>query len=257
MERIRVGAAPIDVITAENAAIWVLDRMYRGVRTSEAGVNASFVVMAEGDLDYGKALEKFNLLLVDGFWVAAAATLLFRLRVPHANTGPFLQSLFKGSAPNGLKVFLLGARPEIVRIAAANLPQCLPHSTVVGYEHGYFGLEEEEGIVAKINDSGADVLLLGMASPKKEMFIKRNWNELKVYLSVGVGGFFDIWAGKTKEAPDFVRRYGFEWMYRLLQEPKRMGKRYTKGNLNFMLIVLKQSRDILFSRMRRPGVQPR
>ena len=242
MKRIGVGGAPVDVATAEEAAHWMLERLRTpGLRTSEAGVNASFVVMAASDRNYLKALEQFDLLIADGFWLALAGACLHRIRVPHTNTSPLLNELFRQSAPDGLRVFLLGARPDVVERAAVNIVDLHPNAHVVDYFHGYFTPEEEIGIVEKINRSGAEIVLLGLSSPKKELFIRKHWNRLKVPISLGVGGQFDIWAGLASEAPDWVREHGFEWLYRFLQEPRRLYRRYTIVNLQFMGLVLKQA----------------
>lgn len=131
-------------------------------------------------------------------------------------------------------MFLLGASSEVVTEAAANLARFHPNAKVVGYENGYFDLKGEPRVIDLINRSGATAVLVGISSPKKELFIHRHWDNLNVLLSVGVGGQFDIWGGGTREAPDWVRRYGFEWFFRLMQEPKRLLKRYTIENIRFL-----------------------
>jgi N-acetylglucosaminyldiphosphoundecaprenol N-acetyl-beta-D-mannosaminyltransferase len=99
-------------------------------------------------------------------------------------------------------VFLLGACPEVVTRAAAQLPKLFPNITVVGFEYGYFTDEEEDAIVAKINASESDLLLVGMTTPKKEMLIKKHWAHLSVSMAFGIGGLVDIWGGKTREVPE-------------------------------------------------------
>ncbi|MFH1931759.1 MAG: WecB/TagA/CpsF family glycosyltransferase [Pseudomonadota bacterium] len=241
MNRILIGGTPVDVVSAEKAAQWVLGRASRGLRTSVAPVNAAMVVMAAGNQPFQQTLNEFDLLLADGMWPALAATYLNRCRVPHANTLPFLRSFFNQAKPERLRVYLLGARPAIVERSAANLSKYYSNARVVGYEHGYFDSNEETGIVERINKSGADVVLLGISSPKKEYFIRNHWAEINVLLSVGVGGLFDILAGSILEAPGWVRNFGFEWLFRLSQEPKRLWKRYTITNLKFIFIVLQQA----------------
>ncbi len=245
MDRVYIGRTPIDVIGAEEAAQWVLERLRHGLKTRVAPVNAAIVVASETQPSFVELLETFDLLLVDGFWPALAASFLHRSRVPHTNTSPFLRALFRQSGPDGLKVFLLGARSEIVREAAANLMHFHPNAKVVGYENGYFDLNDEPRVINLINRSGATAVLVGISSPKKELFIYRHWDNLNLLLSIGVGGQFDIWGGKTREAPDWVRRYGFECFFRLMQEPKRLLKRYTVDNMRFLFIVFKQAMNMM------------
>lgn len=258
IKRIHVGKAPIDVIGAEEAARWVLDRLYHGVRTRVAPVNSAIVVATEAQASFAEVLETFDLLLADGFWPALSASLLCGPCVPHTNTSPFLRALFRQSGPDGMKVFLLGARSEIVTEAAANLTRFHPNAKVVGYENGYFDLKDEPRVIDLINTSGATAVLVGISSPKKELFIRRHWAELNVLLSVGVGGQFDIWAGETREASELIREYGFEWFFRLSQEPGRLWKRYTIENLRFIFIVFKQALGMLLNRGRwhRHGALP-
>jgi N-acetylglucosaminyldiphosphoundecaprenol N-acetyl-beta-D-mannosaminyltransferase len=248
IKRIHIGKAPIDIIGADEAAHWVLNRLYHKVRTCVAPVNSAIVVASENQPQYVEVLESFDLLITDGLWPALSASLLYGARVPHTNTSPFLRALFRQSGPDGLKVFLLGARSEVVADAAANLARFHPNAKVIGYENGYFNHEDETKIVDLINKSGATTLLIGISSPKKELFINRHWDNLNLLLSVGVGGQFDIWGGITREAPDWVRKCGFEWLFRLMQEPKRLLKRYTADNIRFLFIVFKQAMNMLANR---------
>lgn len=241
MKRVHISGVPIDVTTAEDAAHWVLERIQKGIRTSVAAVNAAIVVMATRDQSLCGALQTFDVVIADGVWTAVAASILFRRRVPHTNTSPFIRALFRAAGPAKLRVFLLGARPEVIANAARRLPILHSTVTVVGYQHGYFGTEDEDHIVESIAESGAQILLIGISTPKKELFIRRHWSSLNVCMAFGVGGLVDIWGGKTSEAPEWVRRSGFEWLFRLVQEPRRLWRRYTVDGLAFLRIVFKQA----------------
>lgn len=95
-------------------------------------------------------------------------------------------------------------------------------------------------VAARVRESGARLLLVGISSPRKEFFLAENLDLMGPLLAVGVGGSFDIWAGKTKRAPEWMQRAGLEWFYRLIQEPRRMWKRYLVGNFRFLLLVLRE-----------------
>lgn len=241
MNRVHISGVPIDVITAEDAARWALDRIRHGLRTSVAAVNAAIVVMAARDPTLRGALHNFDLLIADGVWTAVAASCVSRGRVPYTNTSPFIRALFRQSGRGGLRVYLLGARPDVVGRAAVQLPRLYPSVCVVGHEHGYFTSEDEAGVLERVNASGAHILLIGISSPKKEMFIRRYWSQLNVCMAFGIGGLIDIWGGQTREAPYWIKNCGFEWLFRLMQEPKRLWRRYTVDNLCFLRIVFKQA----------------
>ena len=106
MMRVNIAGTPIDTITAEEAALWSHKQLKDGVSTRVAPVNAAVVVMASRDPDFRHALERFELALADGLWPALAARFLFKSRVPHANTSPFLKAFFRESSPDGLSVSL-------------------------------------------------------------------------------------------------------------------------------------------------------
>lgn len=239
MHRIFLDASPIDIATAEEAAEWTLERMERGERTSVAGVNASIAVLAQEEPDVSRMLKEFDLVLADGLWLAWAASVLNGRKVPHANTSPFVKEVFKKSGSGTLKVFLLGAQQEVVTRASERMTEFHPQAEVVGFENGYFKEEDEAGVVERINASGAEVVLVGMSTPMKEQFIRRHWADLNVGISIGVGGLFDVWAGKTHEVSDLLRRLGLEWVFRLFQEPRRLFLRYTVANSRFIWLVVK------------------
>jgi N-acetylglucosaminyldiphosphoundecaprenol N-acetyl-beta-D-mannosaminyltransferase len=240
LDFINFAGVRVNIANPDEAATWTFKRIQAKIKTTVTPVNAAVIVAASKDPDFKKCLAVFDLSIADGLWTAIAATFLRRSRVPHANTSPFLRALFKKSPADSLSVFLLGARQNVVKRAAENFITYHPKARIVGYADGYFKAEDEKGIVDAINKSKAQVLLLGISSPKKEYFIRDNWKRLKVLLSVGVGGQFDIWGGSIKEAPDPVRKFGFEWLFRVCQEPGRLWKRYSITNFKFILLVIKE-----------------
>jgi len=241
MNRAFIQGVPIDIATAEEAAIRVISRTMRGERTTIGAVNAAIVVASSRNRELLESLRSFDLIIADGKWVAVAASLLSCSQVPHTNTSPFLRALFSRWIDPGPRVFLLGARPEIVRIAANRLPELFPNVTVAGFHDGYFEPDEEQMIIDEINKSHADILFIGISSPKKELFLRSHWADLHTSTAFGIGGLIDIWGGRTREAPEWIRHNGFEWLFRMVQEPRRLLKRYTVDNLTFLYICLRQS----------------
>lgn len=240
MDRVNIQGTPIDVLTATEAATLVLSRLESGERTRIAAVNAAIAVMASKTPSLRQALQDCDVVIADGKWAAVAAACLSARWVPHTNTSPFLKALFERCRSRGLSVFLLGARPVIVERAAERLPLLFPGIRVTGFANGYFTNDEEAALATEINNSGAELLLIGMTTPRKEFYIRDNWAGLNVPIAFGIGGLIDVWGGKTRESPEWIRRCGFEWLFRLVQEPVRLGRRYTVDNVAFGWLIVKQ-----------------
>ena len=115
-----------------------------------------------------------------------------------------------------------------------------PALRVAGYHHGYYPEDESGAIADGIRASGAQLLFLGMTSPKKEIFTAAYGARTGARVVHGVGGSFDILAGVTKRAPATWQRWGLEWLYRVLQEPRRLGRRYLTTNVSFLLMTARE-----------------
>ena len=124
--------------------------------------------------------------------------------------------------------------------------QRYPQLDVAGYRNGYYTEEEEHGIADTIRDSKADMLFVGLSSPKKEKFLNRWMSMMQVPFCMGVGDSFDIIAGRTNRAPAWMQKSGLEWCYRIYQKPRRMWKRYAKTNPVFVWMVVKEYIKIKF-----------
>ena len=131
----------------------------------------------------------------------------------------------------------LGATNEVVEESVKVIQSKFPDIHIAGFNHGYFW-EDEEHVVKKIAESGTKLLFVAITSPAKEIFINRWRNDLHVNFVMGVGGSFDIIAGKVKRAPIWMQRAGLEWIYRVIQEPGRLCGRYLKTNTKFLFLLL-------------------
>ena len=134
----------------------------------------------------------------------------------------FARSAIELCAQLGRSVYLLGSKPGVAEAAAANLEKEIPGLKIAGFRDGYFKDEEESEVVAEINASGADFLCVALGSPKQEYFVIRHRDALKVQAAAGLGGSLDIWSGQLNRAPQFYIDHGLEWLYRMIQEPKRL-----------------------------------
>jgi len=144
------------------------------------------------------------------------------------------------SAEKKYRVFFFGAQEEVVKKVVEIFKRKYPTLDVAGFRNGYFSKKEEPAIAKMIYDSRAQILFVGFPSPMKEEYLDRWRNVMNVPFCMGVGGSFDIVAEVTKRAPLWMQKCGLEWFFRLIQEPRRMWKRYFTTNPVFMSLVLKQ-----------------
>ena len=138
------------------------------------------------------------------------------------------------AAEKGYKLYLFGAKQEVVEKVQQIFLQQYPSLQIAGTRNGYFTPEQEPQIVADMAASGADIMFVAFSSPKKEYWIRKYLDQLNIPFVMGVGGSFDVVAGVTKRAPAIWQKLGMEWFYRFIQEPRRLWKRYVVGNAQFI-----------------------
>jgi len=203
-------------------------------------LNAAKVVNLRSDALLRDSLLECNMLLADGQSIVWASRLLGR-PLPERIAGiDIFEQLLALAHREGRSIYLLGAQPDVLRMLETRLQERFPGLKVAGRHDGYFKVNESAAIAAEIRASGADMLFLGMASPKKEIFLGSYGATLNVPILHGVGGSFDILAGITRRAPAIWQRAGMEWAYRLLQEPRRLWWRYLKTNTAFLLLTARE-----------------
>jgi N-acetylglucosaminyldiphosphoundecaprenol N-acetyl-beta-D-mannosaminyltransferase len=203
-------------------------------------VNAAKVVNLRSDPILRESLIECDLLLADGQSVVWASRLLGHPLPARVAGIDVFEELLGLAHRDGRPVYLLGARPEVLQKLESKLQERFPGLKIAGRHHGYFQDNEGPRIASAIRDSGADMLFLGMTSPKKEIFLSSFRKILGVPILHGVGGSFDVLAGITKRAPLSWQRLGMEWAYRLLQEPRRMWRRYLTTNAGFVLLTARE-----------------
>src|SRR5262249_2013490 len=147
------------------------------------------------------------------------------------------QRLLEAAEQKGLSVYFLGARSEVLDQMISNVRQRYPDLRIAGSHHGYFAPAEAAGIAEGVRASRADLLFLGMTSPKKETFVAEYGERSGAKVVHGVGGSFDVLAGVVKRAPRAWQRLGLEWLFRVAQEPRRLGRRYLTTNTAFLVLV--------------------
>jgi len=202
-------------------------------------LNAGKCVLMQDEPDVRDIVARCEVVNADGQSVVWAARFL-GLRVPERVAGIDLMGrLIAVCESEGWPAYFLGATDEVLTAFEDEALRRHPRLRVAGRRNGYFRSEEEAGIAEAIRASGARLLLVGISSPMKERFLARNMERLGPLLAMGVGGSFDVWAGKATRAPLWMQRAGLEWFHRFAQEPRRMWKRYLVGNLRFAWIVIR------------------
>ncbi len=185
--------------------------------------NAEIVQMCVENPAQYALVNSADLIVPDGAGVILASKILHRpLRKGKVAGIELCEGLMAIAASVGYRVFILGGKPGIAEKAGEKLCEKYPGLCIVGTNDGYF--KEDAAIIQKINDSGADILLVCLGVPKQEQWMHAHRGELNVRLMGGFGGSLDVFAGAVKRAPAFFIRFGLEWLYRLLCEPKRIGR---------------------------------
>ncbi|MGN7612538.1 WecB/TagA/CpsF family glycosyltransferase [Magnetococcales bacterium HHB-1] len=229
--------APMHPWTKEETIEVILDHLNRGVFTQHCVVNVAKIVNMRRDKILRESVISCDIINIDGMGVVFGGRFL-NLDIPERVAGIDLFSrLIQMAETHKKSVYLLGARQEVVSETVKRLQQKHPNLYIAGYHHGYFW-DDEEKMVEKIRQSGAVMLFVAITSPKKERFIAQWKEQLGVHFVMGVGGTFDVIAGKTKRAPQWMQRYGLEWFYRIVQEPKRMWRRYLYTNTRFLWLLI-------------------
>ncbi len=201
-------------------------------------VNADCMLLALRDEGYRSCLNRADLVYADGVGVVWGAR-LWGHRLPGRSTGAdFMPRFCEVFAEEGLSVFLLGAKEGVAGEAARRLKKRIPGLRIAGTHHGYFSPEENERIIETVRERSPHILLVGFGAPYQERWIDENADRIGVPVIWGVGGLFDFLSGRTKRGPQWLLDHGFEWLCRLVVEPRRLWRRYILGNTRFALYLL-------------------
>ena len=198
------------------------DMLQNGERGYVVTPNAEIVYEAIHDDGFRQLLNDASLVLPDGAGVVLGAKILGTPVKEKVAGIEFGEEVCRLLAKNGGKLYLLGGKPGIAKAAGEKLVEKYPGLTFCGAADGYF--KDEQAVVAKINEAKPDVLFVCLGAPKQELFIKNHFDELDVTLMLGLGGSLDGYAGVAQRAPRWMIDLSLEWLYRLLKEPRRLGR---------------------------------
>lgn len=229
---------PVHAIRMEQALDIVDQAIAQREKLQIGVINAAKVVNMKLDPLLREDVVASDLILADGIAIVWASRILGR-PLPERVTGiDLFTGILERGASRGYRVYCLGATEEISLKTVETIRQRYPGVVIAGRSNGYFTAEQEESVARAIAASRADVLFVAMTSPKKENFMARWGESMGVPVCHGVGGSFDVLAGKVDRAPPLWQRLGLEWLYRVKQEPRRLWRRYLVTNTLFCGMVV-------------------
>ena len=236
----RILGVDVSVFSHPQAAAQELEeRITQKTPTRVAFFNANLANKSYEDLRFRETLRSF-LIFNDGVGVDLASLILYRQSFPYNLNGTDFVPFFLERTRRGLRLAVIGARPEVIQKAARTIESRWPKHRVVALQDGYFTDNEEVALAEKLKEARPDVVLVGMGNPKQEEWLARNI-PLVCNLGIGVGALFDFLTDNVPRAPLMIRRARLEWLYRLALEPRRLGNRYTIGIVTFLLRILREA----------------
>jgi len=232
----------IDNLTKKEAIEYVrkflLDDSFHYIVT----LNPEGVVIAHENEDFKRIVNQADLVVADGSWLIKASRFLNKGLKERIAGIDLLLDILKFCSENHIDVYLLGAKEEVVSKARENLEAMFSGISIVGFHSGYFDYKGEDDIIEEIKRLKPGFLVVGLGMPKQELWMSRH-RDLPVRLAIGVGGSFDVLSGMIPRAPRWMQSIGMEWLYRVIQDPKRFKR--LAFIPRFFLLVLKSKLGII------------
>lgn len=235
--RVAILGCEIDALDMEATLARCEELIRAGGYAQHVAINAAKVVKLHDDAELAAIVRECTLVNADGQSIVWASRLL-RRPLPERVAGiDLMHRLLALAEDRGYRVFVLGARAATLEQAVERINAQHPRLVWAGWRDGYFDDAQAGAVCEQIRRSQADILFVAMSSPQKEYFLGAHGRALGVPFVMGVGGAIDVVAGVTRRAPVLWQRLGLEWLYRLLQEPRRMFRRYAVTNARFTWMV--------------------
>ncbi|MBU5284242.1 WecB/TagA/CpsF family glycosyltransferase [Limosilactobacillus reuteri] len=238
--RISILDIQIDVLTRKETVSLVEQYVKTKTPLHLMGVNADKINESSKNGLLKEIVNKCGIINADGASVVLASKWL-KQPLPERVAGiDLMQDLVALSEEKKYSIYLLGAKENVVKKTASVLKDKYPNLNIVGLHNGYFGKEQWEDISNILKKVNPDFIFVGITSPTKEYLIEylqsRNINSV----FMGVGGSFDVISGNIPRAPLWMQNFNLEWFFRVLQEPRRLFKRYFLGNNIFIKNIIKE-----------------
>lgn len=221
MDRVNIHGVRIHNVTMQDAVEminnWINENNIHAVYTP----NSEIIMQAQRDPELKSILNNADLLLPDGAGVVLGSKILKTPLREKVSGIDLVKNLLKSAKGKNTSFYILGGKPGVAQMAAVNIMAEYGKVNIKGYAHGYFTPEEENDVIDQINKAKPDILMVGLGAPFQEYWINRNMYRLNCKVCIGVGGSIDVLAGTAVLAPEFMRKAGLEWLFRLIREPKR------------------------------------
>jgi len=241
-KKVRLFGVSMHAWSMEHTVQVIRERIMQGQFTQHVVVNVAKLVNMQSDAVLAASVLSSDIINIDGFGVAASGR-IFGLDIPERVTGiDLFYRLLSMAEEEHRPVYFLGAIDAVIEATMKQILCNYPQLEVAGFHNGYFW-DNEEDVVQEIAASGAEMLFVAISSPHKENFINKWKTRLNVKFVMGVGGTFDVVAGKVKRAPLWMQSCGFEWLWRVMQEPGRLWKRYLISNSKFLYMMVRGAMD--------------
>lgn len=235
--RAKVLGFGIDIVDKSQALAITEDFIEKKTGAHVVTINPEIILEAQHNEELASILNKANLVFADGVGVVLAlkSKNIITRQIPGIE---YSESLIELSAKKGYTIGFLGASNETVNLAADKMRAKYPEAKIVYIQDGFFKQDDEPQIVEKLKEINPDILFVALGAPKQEIFISKNRETLSSTVMVGVGGSFDVWSEKIQRAPVFFRKFGLEWLYRLLSQPSRFNRMFPTLPLFLLKAVL-------------------
>ena len=240
MQRIEFLGCPVDSLDISDALGWIGEMVSQQKPSRIAVVNANKLWLMSKNSQLANAVISSDLIIPEWAVYWGANKLGTPLRSYVAGVA-LMQATIPWAARNGVSLYFLGAKDEIIQALACKLQAEHKELRLAGWHHGYLNTAEDQAeVIQDIQAVRPDILFVATGSPKQELWIQDNFQQLNVPVSMGVGGSFDVVAGLKKDTPAWARGHGLEWLYRLSQDPKAYWKRYLVTNTWIIYQVYKR-----------------
>lgn len=229
---------PVDPLTMDETVDRCVELIGERRPVQHIVMNAGKVVLMEDDPVLQRIVAACPLNNADGISIVWAGWAL-GVRFPERVTGiDLMAKLLERAEQHGWPVYFVGAREEVLVAFTAVVRERYPHLAIAGTHNGYF--KDDAAVAGVISESGARLVFVAMPSPRKEYFIGEQLHRMGDVFAMGVGGSFDVWSGVCRRAPRWMQSLGLEWLFRLIQEPRKMWRRVLVGNGRFTYIFLRE-----------------
>ncbi|WP_073589108.1 WecB/TagA/CpsF family glycosyltransferase [Anaerocolumna xylanovorans] len=243
-KRIVILDTNIDALTARETVDVVEQYVIKKEPLHLMGVNADKINMLNENKRLKEIVNGCGVINADGISVILAGRFLGKALPERVAGIDLMQDLIDLCAKRGYKIYLLGAKEEIVKRVAEILKEKYKGLNIVGFHNGYFKEDRWFEIKEEIEAKQPDFVFVGITSPLKEYLVDYLQGQGLNCVFMGVGGSFDVISGAIPRAPEWMQRMNLEWLFRVMQEPRRLFKRYFVGNWKFLMLLMKEKRKL-------------